>query len=87
MQTGIPLDGEFNVQTAVFWAKFQTDSGGAQEHHTNAVSVYSTPSKGQFFIVNTTPGGMPTHYDLAENRAELEKFLEERREFILRHYD
>ncbi len=86
MQTGIPLDGEFNVQTAIFWAKFQTDSGGAQEHRTNSASVFSTPSPEKFFIVNTSACGMPTHYDLVEDRAELEEFLKDRCDFILRHY-
>ncbi len=86
MQTGIPLDGEFNVQTAIFWAKFQTENGGAQERHTNSASLYQTPSKGEVFIVNTSGGGLSTRYDLVENRAEIEGFLKERCDFILRHY-
>ncbi len=86
MKTEITIEGEFDPRTATFWAKFQTENGGAQERHTNSASLYQTPSKGEFFIVNTSGGGLSTRYDLVENRAEIEGFLKERCDFILRHY-
>ncbi len=48
----VPLGGDYDPQTAIFWGRFATATG-QQERHCSTASLYET-AKGEFFYVSET---------------------------------